>query len=191
MVVCTPVSRIPHDVRRAAEAAPAAALVTDAGSTKRQIVETVEAAPCRGRRLRRAHPLAGSERSGAAHARAELFRRPRLRADPHARGRRADRLRRARDVLERAGMPGARDEPDRARRGPGLHEPSARTPWPRPSRRPSPPNGWPWPPGPTATARASPAPTPASGPPSSATIAARSSRPWARWRNGSPPSSTP
>ncbi len=45
VVVCTPVSRIPHDVRRAARAVPAGALVTDAGSTKRQIVESIESHP--------------------------------------------------------------------------------------------------------------------------------------------------
>ncbi len=74
VVVCTPVSRIPHDVRRVAEAAPADALVTDAGSTKRQIVETVEGHPTAADVFVGAHPIAGSERSGAAHARSGLFR---------------------------------------------------------------------------------------------------------------------
>ena len=74
VVVCTPVSRIPHDVRRVAEAAPAGALVTDAGSTKRQIVETVEGHPTAADFFVGAHPIAGSERSGSAHASAGLFR---------------------------------------------------------------------------------------------------------------------
>jgi len=74
VVVCTPVSRIPHDVRRAAEAVPAGALVTDAGSTKRQIVETVETNLAAADVFVGAHPIAGSERAGAAHARAGLFR---------------------------------------------------------------------------------------------------------------------
>ena len=45
VVVCTPVSRIADDVRRAAEAAPGQVVVTDAGSSKRQIVEAVERHP--------------------------------------------------------------------------------------------------------------------------------------------------
>lgn len=73
VVVCTPVSRIPQDVRRVAEAAPASALVTDAGSTKRQIVESLERYPAASSLFVGAHPLAGSERSGSAHARANLF----------------------------------------------------------------------------------------------------------------------
>jgi prephenate dehydrogenase len=73
VVVCTPVSRIPHDVRRAAEAAPESALVTDAGSTKRQIVEAVESDPLTAGVFVGAHPLAGSERSGSAHAQSDLF----------------------------------------------------------------------------------------------------------------------
>jgi prephenate dehydrogenase len=73
VVVCTPVSRIPHDVRRAAQAVPAGALVTDAGSTKRQIVEAVESHLAGADVFVGAHPIAGSERAGAAHARAELL----------------------------------------------------------------------------------------------------------------------
>ena len=63
-MVCTPVSRIPHDVRRAAQAVPAGALVTDAGSTKRQIVETIESQPAVAGVFVGAHPIAGSERPG-------------------------------------------------------------------------------------------------------------------------------
>ena len=74
VVVCTPVGRIALDVRRAAEAAPKTALITDAGSTKRRIVEEVEQTPRAAERFVAAHPLAGSERSGSAFARADLFR---------------------------------------------------------------------------------------------------------------------
>ncbi len=74
VVVCTPVSRIAVDVRRAAEAAPKTALITDAGSTKRRIVEEVEQSPRAADQFVAAHPLAGSERSGSAFARADLFR---------------------------------------------------------------------------------------------------------------------
>jgi len=73
VVVCTPVSRIPQDVRRAAQAVPAGALVTDAGSTKRQIVESVESQLAASEVFVGAHPIAGSERAGAVHARAGLL----------------------------------------------------------------------------------------------------------------------
>ena len=64
VVVCTPVSRIADDVRRAAEAAPGQVLITDAGSSKRQIVETVERHARSASVFVGAHPLAGSERRG-------------------------------------------------------------------------------------------------------------------------------
>jgi prephenate dehydrogenase len=73
VVVCTPVSRIAEDVRRAAEAAPGHVLVTDAGSSKRQIVEAVERQPHSAAVFVGAHPVAGSERRGVNHARADLF----------------------------------------------------------------------------------------------------------------------
>ena len=47
--------------------------MTDAGSSKRQIVEAVERHPRSAAVFVGAHPLAGSERSGVAHARADLF----------------------------------------------------------------------------------------------------------------------
>ncbi len=47
--------------------------MTDAGSTKRQIIEAVERHPRSAAVFVGAHPLAGSERKGAAHARADLF----------------------------------------------------------------------------------------------------------------------
>jgi prephenate dehydrogenase len=65
VVVCTPTDRIAADVRSLAPLAPPDALITDAGSTKRRIVEAVERD---GRALRMfvgAHPIAGSERRGA------------------------------------------------------------------------------------------------------------------------------
>lgn len=73
VVVCTPVDRVAADVIRAAAASPAGALVTDAGSTKRAIVEAVEADPAARAKFVAAHPIAGSERSGVEHARADLF----------------------------------------------------------------------------------------------------------------------
>jgi len=72
-VVCTPVTRIVEDILDAAQFGPHSILVTDAGSTKARIVEGVERDP-RGRAgFVGAHPIAGSERQGAAFARSDLF----------------------------------------------------------------------------------------------------------------------
>jgi prephenate dehydrogenase len=73
VVVCTPVTRIVQDVLDAVAAGPPQMLVTDAGSTKRAIVEGVEADERACSRFVAAHPIAGSERSGVAFARADLF----------------------------------------------------------------------------------------------------------------------
>lgn len=73
VVVCTPVTGIAADVRRAAEHGPEGLLVTDAGSTKRRIVAEVEEHPRALAAFVGAHPIAGSERKGVAHARADLF----------------------------------------------------------------------------------------------------------------------
>jgi prephenate dehydrogenase len=73
VVVCTPVSQVALFVLRAAALGPSDVLVTDAGSTKRTIVEAVEE-DARGRAtFVAAHPIAGSERSGVGHADADLF----------------------------------------------------------------------------------------------------------------------
>ena len=72
-VICTPVSRVVEDALAAARLGPGSILVTDAGSTKARIVEGVEA-DARGRAaFVGAHPIAGSERQGVAHSRADLF----------------------------------------------------------------------------------------------------------------------
>ncbi len=73
VVVCTPVNRIAADVVRAAEAAAPGVLITDVGSSKRQIVEAVERNSRAAAAFVGAHPLAGSERRGPANARADLF----------------------------------------------------------------------------------------------------------------------
>ena len=73
VVVCTPVDRVACDILRAARAGPESVLITDAGSTKRAIVEAAEADESARAKFVAAHPIAGSERSGAAHARADLF----------------------------------------------------------------------------------------------------------------------
>jgi prephenate dehydrogenase len=72
-VICTPVDRIVEDARSAVRLGPEGMLVTDAGSTKRKIVEALEADDDARLKFVGAHPIAGSERSGAPHARADLF----------------------------------------------------------------------------------------------------------------------
>jgi len=73
VIVCTPVGRIVEHVRAAAEACPKETLITDAGSTKQAIVAELDGALPRGCRFLGGHPLAGSEKTGASYARADLF----------------------------------------------------------------------------------------------------------------------
>jgi prephenate dehydrogenase len=73
VVIGTPVTRVAADVALAARHAARGALVTDAGSTKRQIVEQIEQDETSRAVFVGAHPIAGSERKGAAFARADLF----------------------------------------------------------------------------------------------------------------------
>ena len=73
VVVCTPVGRIVEDVRCAAENCPAGTLITDAGSTKESMVAALDEGLPRRCRFLGSHPLGGSEKSGPAHADAELF----------------------------------------------------------------------------------------------------------------------
>lgn len=73
IVVCTPVGRIVEDVREAAKHCPEGTLITDAGSTKARIVAELDGTLPRGCRFLGSHPLAGGEKTGAAHARADLY----------------------------------------------------------------------------------------------------------------------
>jgi prephenate dehydrogenase len=102
VVVCTPVNRVVEDVRNCAEAAGPRVLITDAGSTKRQIVEAVERHPRAASAFVGAHPVAGSERRGVAHARADLFDGRPCVLTPTSRTP-ADRLRRARQFWAAVG----------------------------------------------------------------------------------------
>ncbi len=72
-VVCTPVTGIAEGVRHLAEFGPKGLLVTDAGSTKRAIVEAVERDEASRAVFVGGHPIAGSERQGVEFADAELF----------------------------------------------------------------------------------------------------------------------
>jgi prephenate dehydrogenase len=66
--VCAPVGVLPAVVADVLAAAPRDCVVTDAGSTKRSVVEAT-ADP----RFVGGHPLAGAETAGVEHARADLF----------------------------------------------------------------------------------------------------------------------
>lgn len=73
VVVCTPVDHIVSHVRQAAAASAPDAVLTDAGSTKSQICRELAATPELAARFVGSHPMAGSEKSGARHGRADLF----------------------------------------------------------------------------------------------------------------------
>jgi prephenate dehydrogenase len=73
VIVCTPVACIADYVREVVKHCPEGTLITDAGSTKQTIVTALDEGLPRGCRFLGSHPLAGSEKSGAAYADAELF----------------------------------------------------------------------------------------------------------------------
>lgn len=70
---CTPVDRIAEQVLSLAPHCRPSTLLTDAGSTKSVIVDTIEASLPNHVDFVGAHPLAGSEKRGPEHARADLF----------------------------------------------------------------------------------------------------------------------
>ncbi|MBN9120606.1 MAG: prephenate dehydrogenase/arogenate dehydrogenase family protein [Planctomycetes bacterium] len=73
VVVCTPVDRIADVLLAAAQHAKPGTLFTDAGSTKRNVLAGVaKKLPDRFPYVP-AHPLAGSEKAGPEHGRADLF----------------------------------------------------------------------------------------------------------------------
>lgn len=73
VVVCTPVDRIVEDVRSAAEHARPGTLITDAGSVKAAICDTLATGLPAGVTFVGSHPLAGSEKQGFEHAQGDLF----------------------------------------------------------------------------------------------------------------------
>ncbi|MFK8112407.1 MAG: prephenate dehydrogenase [Rubripirellula sp.] len=75
IVVAAPVDRIAELVIQVSKHAPTGALITDVGSTKEGIVGQVSADSVAQSMFVAAHPIAGSEKSGARHAMAELFDR--------------------------------------------------------------------------------------------------------------------
>lgn len=73
VVVATPIERIVEHVRQVAAACPVAALITDAGSTKGEIVAELERALPKSTRFVGSHPLAGSEKHGPIEAKVDLL----------------------------------------------------------------------------------------------------------------------
>jgi len=79
VLVATPVAQFPQVLASIAPRLKPSAIVTDAGSTKRDVVAAARAAL--GAKISQfvpAHPIAGAEKSGAAAAQAELFRGKRV-----------------------------------------------------------------------------------------------------------------
>ena len=72
IVVCTPVDRIAETILDAAPHCKPGAIFTDGGSTKANIANALRSLPNHVRFVP-AHPLAGSEKNGVEHARADLF----------------------------------------------------------------------------------------------------------------------
>ena len=72
VVICAPVDRIAPLAIRAARRCPPDALITDAGSTKATIARALADSPANDTFIG-SHPLAGSEKRGWEHSRADLF----------------------------------------------------------------------------------------------------------------------
>jgi len=73
VVVASPVNHIAELVGRASINSPATCLITDVGSTKLGIVQSVDCDRVARERFVAAHPIAGSEKTGVFHARDDLF----------------------------------------------------------------------------------------------------------------------
>lgn len=73
VVLCPPVRLVVPTLERMAASLKEGAVVTDVGSTKREIVEGAEAVMPEGRFFIGGHPMAGSEQAGVNAARADLF----------------------------------------------------------------------------------------------------------------------
>lgn len=73
IIVATPVDRLAALVIEAAELTRPDCLITDVGSTKARIVDAVAEHPQAEAKFVAAHPIAGSEKTGAEHADASLM----------------------------------------------------------------------------------------------------------------------
>lgn len=75
VVVCAPVDQIAPLIRQLAPALAPGAVVTDVGSVKSEICRQAAAAVAGRAHFVGSHPMAGSEKTGWEHARADLFAR--------------------------------------------------------------------------------------------------------------------
>lgn len=73
VIVGTPVDVIAEHALAAAQVCAAGAMITDVGSTKASIVAALADDPKARAHFIGAHPIAGGEKSGAGHARGDLF----------------------------------------------------------------------------------------------------------------------
>lgn len=73
LVLCTPVQLVAPTLQRMAASLKSGAIITDAGSTKREIVAACDAVVPDGCFFVGGHPMAGSEQTGVDAARADLF----------------------------------------------------------------------------------------------------------------------
>lgn len=85
VVLAAPVRALGPLARACAAGLRADAVVTDAGSVKQSVVQSVEAALPDGVAFVGAHPIAGGEQAGAQYADADLFRGARCVLTPSAR----------------------------------------------------------------------------------------------------------
>jgi prephenate dehydrogenase len=96
VVVCTPVGAVAQRIRAVAAAAAPGTLITDAASTKEQVVADAEAylrgaeSIPRDVRFVGSHPLAGDHRAGPEHASADLFEGRTVVVTPTGRSRAVD-----------------------------------------------------------------------------------------------------
>ncbi|MFU8848860.1 MAG: prephenate dehydrogenase [Opitutales bacterium] len=73
IVLCTPVQTITPLLAKIAGGLEPGALLTDVGSTKSQICRETQGLDLNGATFIGSHPMAGSEQTGMAHARGDLF----------------------------------------------------------------------------------------------------------------------
>ena len=102
IVLATPVDTYVEHVQRWGQHVPAGAIVSDVGSVKGQLVFDLEAALPSTASFIGAHPIAGKEKSGVAHATVTLFDRARciVTPTPHTN---VGALAKVRELWEKAG----------------------------------------------------------------------------------------
>lgn len=103
LLLAVPVQTMAGVARTCAPALRADAVVSDVGSVKESVIRSVEPVLPSGLAFVGAHPIAGTEQSGAAAARADLFRGSRCVLTPSARSTPAA-LEKIRALWEGAGM---------------------------------------------------------------------------------------